>query len=98
MSHRALTGYPATSTFRANQLLASQDPVALDYWAAKSVLFPIDSNPRHAPTHPGIDRWLTDCMNLVNSLGGISRPNEGIHVDRLTKHEAEIRIVQGSAV
>jgi uncharacterized protein (DUF362 family) len=95
VSHKALGGYPASSTFRANQLLASQDPVALDAWSARNVLFPVDSNPRHSPDYPGVDRWLTDCMNLVNSLGGISRPDQGIHVGQLTKFESEFRVVSG---
>jgi uncharacterized protein (DUF362 family) len=96
VSHGALGGFPASATHRTNQLLASQDPVALDYWSAKSVLYPVDSNPRHAPDHAGIDRWLTDCMNLVNSLGGIARPDEGIHVGLLTKLESESRVISGS--
>ena len=96
VSHKALGGTPVGSTFRANQLLASQDPVALDYWSARNVLFPIDSNPRHSPDHAGIDRWLTDCMTIVNSLGGIARPDEGIHVDRLTKFESDFRVVLGT--
>jgi hypothetical protein len=96
VSHKALGGYPASATFRANQLLASQDPVALDYWAAKNVLYPVDANARHAPDHANIDRWLTDCMNVVNSLGGIARPGEGIHVGMLTKYESEFRVVSGS--
>jgi uncharacterized protein (DUF362 family) len=96
VSHKALGGSPASATSRTNQLLASQDPVALDYWSAKSVLFPVDSNPRHAPDHPGIDRWLTDCMNLVNAEGGIARPDEGIHVGRLTKHEGEFQVINGT--
>lgn len=95
VSHKALGGYPSSATFRANQLLASQDPVALDYWAARNVLYSVDSNPRHSPEHPGIDRWLTDCMNLVNSLGGISRPDQGIHVGTLTKFESDFRVVSG---
>jgi uncharacterized protein (DUF362 family) len=96
VSHQSVGGYPASATHRTNQLLASQDPVALDYWSAKSVLYPVDSNPRHAPDHAGVDRWLTDCMNLVNSLGGIARPDEGIHVGRLTKLESEFRVVSGN--
>jgi len=95
VSHKALGGYPASATHRANQLLASQDPVALDCWAAKSVLYPVDSNPRHAPDYAGVDRWLTDCMNLVNSLGGIAA-GRGHHVGRLTKFEGEFQVVQGS--
>jgi uncharacterized protein (DUF362 family) len=96
VSHKDLGGFPATSTHRANQLLASQDPVALDYWAAKSVLYPIDANPRHAPSHTNVDRWLTDCMTLVNSLGGIARPDQGIHVGTLTKHESDFRVVSAN--
>jgi hypothetical protein len=96
VSHKALGGYPAGATHRSNQLLASQDPVALDYWSAREVLYPIDSNPRHSPAYSGVDRWLTDCMNLVNSLGGIARPEEGIYVGALTKYESEFRVVTGS--
>jgi hypothetical protein len=93
VSHRALGGSPAGSTARVNQLLASQDPVALDYWAAKDVLFPIDHNPRHAPDFSGIDRWLTDCMNTINARDGLLRPDQGIFVRYASKLEAEIRLV-----
>jgi hypothetical protein len=96
VSHRALGGYPASATARVNQLLASQDPVALDYWAAKDVLYPIDRNPRHAPDFSGIDRWLTDCMNLINSRGGLARPEQGVYVRTVTKLEPEIRVVTRS--
>ena len=87
---------PYDKAVRVDKLLASSDPIALDCYAAKSVLFPVDSNPRHAPDYPGVDRWLTDCMNLVNSLGGIARPSEGIHVSTLTKYESEYRVVSAS--
>ncbi len=59
---------------------------------------PVEDLARHAPEHPGIDRWLTDCMNLVNSLGGIARPDEGIHVGLLTKYESEFQVISGSVV
>lgn len=96
VSHRALGGFPASATARVNQLLASQDPVALDYWSAKDVLFPIDRNPRHAPDFSGIDRWLTDCMNLINSRDGLARPEQGIFVRLVTKLEPEMRVVARS--
>lgn len=38
VSYSSITGYPQSTTFRADQILASQDPVALDYWAAKYIL------------------------------------------------------------
>jgi len=90
VSHKALGGYPASSTFRANQLLASQDPVALDAWSARNVLFPVDSNPRHSPDYPGVDRWLTDCHEPRQLAGRHLAPDQGIHVGQLTKFEVGI--------
>ncbi|MCU0240942.1 MAG: DUF362 domain-containing protein [Vicinamibacteria bacterium] len=92
VSHRALTGTPGNCV-RLNQLLASQDPVALDYWAAKNVLSPIDGNARHAPDHPNIDRWLTDAMKLINDRGGLFKPEDGIRVQNVTKTEAQMRLL-----
>jgi Domain of unknown function (DUF362)/Viral BACON domain len=92
VSHRSLTGNPAATTFRANQLLASQDPVALDYWAAKSILYPIDSNFRHHPDYPGINAWLTQAQNTINNRGGLLNVADGIFVDQVTKQEQNMRI------
>jgi hypothetical protein len=91
VSYSSLTGYPAGTTFRANQLLASQDPVALDYWAAKYILYPIDSNSRHHPDFSGIDYWLSQAMTTINSRGGLLDPEKGILVDRVTKTEAQMQ-------
>ncbi len=96
VSHGALRGYPASATHRANQLVASQDPVAADFWAALHVLFPIDGNERHSPMHPGIERWLTACMDYVNAEGGIVRPDEGIRLPVLTKTESEMPLFSTS--
>jgi len=90
VSHQSLTGYPADTTFRANQILAGQDPVALDYWAAKYILYPLDENSRHHPDFEGIDRWLTDARDAINTRGGLYRPPEGIFVERVTKTESEM--------
>ena len=92
VSYSSLNGYPAGTTFRSNQILASQDPVALDYWAAKYVLYPIDSNFRHHPSFSGIDRWLTDARDMINGRGGIKKPERGILVDRVTKKEEEMSV------
>jgi hypothetical protein len=88
--HASLRGYPASATYRANQILASQDPVALDYWAAKHILYPIDGNSRHHPGFPGIDQWLTEARDTINNQGGLSDPNSGILVGRVTKNEREM--------
>jgi hypothetical protein len=92
VSHRSLKGYPAGTTFRANQLLASQDPVAADFWAAKYILYPVDGNFRHHPDFSGVDRWLVRARDTINGRGGLLNPGKGIRVDRVTKEEAEIRI------
>jgi hypothetical protein len=90
VSYTSLTGYPSATTYRTNQILASQDPVALDYWAAKYVLFPIDNNPRHHPDFPGIDAWLTSARDTINGQGGLYDPERGIYLDQVTKDEGEI--------
>ena len=80
----SLLGYPASATFRANQLLAGQDPVALDYWAAKNILYPIDLNPRHHPDFPGISQWLSDAAAIINARGGLSNSAGGVLVGQVT--------------
>ena len=94
VSHSSLTGYPADTTFRANQMLASQDPVALDYWAAKYILYPIDSNPRHHPDFSGIDRWLIDARDTINTLGGLNSPDGSLLLNRVTKTESEMSVLK----
>jgi uncharacterized protein (DUF362 family) len=94
VSHGALEGYPAGATFRANQIVASQDPVALDYWAAKNILYPVDNNARHRPDYPGIDSWLTSAMTTINGRGGFSGLNRGILIRNTTKTESEMRLYE----
>jgi|GEM_PF-1807204 len=87
VSQSSLKGYPEETTRRVNQLLASQDPVALDYWAAKYILYPIDADHRHHPDYPGIDVWLKDAENRINMRGGLTDPNGIVLVNRVTKNE-----------
>jgi len=94
VSHRSLLGYPVDTTFRANQILASQDPVALDYWAAKYILYPLDNNPRHHPDFSGIDKWLTESRDIINTRGGLSSPDGGLLVNRVTKAENEMAVLK----
>jgi hypothetical protein len=90
VSHSSLSGYPESTTFRANQLLASQDPVALDYSAAKYILHPVSRNSRHLPSFPGIDQWLSNARDTINGRGGLYNLNSGILVGSVTKDEAEM--------
>jgi hypothetical protein len=92
VSHASLTGYPASTTFRANQLLASQDPVAVDCWAARHILYPIDGNFRHHPDFPGIDNWLLQARATINDLGGLQDVDRGIIVGQVTNKEAEMNV------
>ena len=96
-SHKSITGYPASTTFRANQLLASQDPVALDVCGAKHVLYPIDNNDRHHPDFPGIDAWLVQARDMINGRGGLRQAEPLVGVDNVTRDEAKINLVRDSA-
>jgi uncharacterized protein (DUF362 family) len=78
VSQGSITGYPAETTTRVNQLLAGQDPVALDYWAAGHILYPIDGNRRHHPSFSGIQRWLKAAKKIINGRGGLYDPAAGI--------------------
>ena len=94
VSHSSLIGYPAEMTFRANLIAASQDPVALDYWAAKYILYPINDNPRHHPDYAGVDTWLTGARDLINGRGGFDQADRGIQVRTVTKSESEMRLFE----
>ena len=97
VSQGSIMGYPPPMTFRANTLVASQDPVALDAWAAKYVLYPIDNNIRHLPTFSGISVWLSQAKNIINARGGLYDPSMGIQVGLVRTNEAQMRVYHGSA-
>lgn len=97
VSYATLSGYPASTTLRANQLLAGQDPVALDYWAAKSILYPIDLNGSHHPSDPGIVAWMKAARDLINAQGGLYNPQQGLFTGHVTKNEARMRVLEESA-
>jgi hypothetical protein len=97
VSHRSRDGYPASTTFRADTIVASQDPIALDYWTAKYVLYPIDNNERHHPDSPGIDSWLTAARDLIVGRGGFDLKSRGIVVESPTKTESEMVLYETTA-
>jgi hypothetical protein len=98
VSHSSLTGYPENTTVRLNQLLAGQDPVALDYWAAKHLMYPIDQNSRHHPDYQGISQWLDAALQTINGRGGLANPEMGILVDQVTRTESEMQVVKRNAL
>jgi uncharacterized protein (DUF362 family) len=97
VSQDALAGYPAGSTFRADTIVASQDPVALDYWTAKHVLYPIDDNDRHHPDFAGINTWLTAARDIIVNRGGFAQTGRGILVENPTKDESEMVLHEAAA-
>jgi uncharacterized protein (DUF362 family) len=69
----AWAGYPQEHTTRLDQLLASIDPVALDYWASKHLFYPIDNNNEHHPDRSSVLRnHLIQAREVINSEGGIN--------------------------
>ncbi len=95
VSHSSLIGYPVEATFRANQILAGQDPVALDYWATKYVFFPLrmQKNPDTPPDLLSrVTPWLTDAANVINARGGLYAPAAGIFAGQATQNEKEISV------
>ncbi|MCU0236763.1 MAG: DUF362 domain-containing protein [Acidobacteria bacterium] len=97
VSLTALKGHPVDTTRRRNTLVASQDPVALDYWTAKHVLYPIDGNPRHHPGHESIQRWLQQAEQTINGRGGLYHPEWGIVVGAVTRDEAAMSVHSAQA-
>ncbi len=97
VSHRSLSGFPASSTFHARQIAASQDPVALDYWAAKKIIYPIDKNDRHHPDFPVIQTWLAQAMDIINARGGLIDRKQGIFVRKVTKDEKKMQVYEANA-
>ena len=97
VSHASITGYPENTTFRANTLVAGQDPVALDYWAAKYVLYPIDNNTRHLPTFPGVNHWLVQARDTINNRGGLYKPSMGLQIARAQMSESRMAVYHANA-
>jgi uncharacterized protein (DUF362 family) len=97
VSHSQLSGYPADATCRTNRLAASQDPLALDYWAAKNILYPIDFNPRHHPDFTMIRARMRETKRVINRRGGLWDPKSGVHMSRVTLDESQMRLFAYSA-
>jgi len=86
VSQDALAGYPPENTTKLDQLLASVDPVALDYWATKYLLYPIDKSEEHHPDRFALLRnHLIEARDTINLAGGING-------HRVTLDETEINV------
>ena len=92
ISLRHHCGHPSSSTSRLNRLLASVDPVALDYWASKYVFYPLSGDPNDHPDHPeaytdsNLDMHLTQARDTINRYGGVrGKP--------VTRDETQMRVL-----
>lgn len=74
VSPDSLRGYPPQTTYRSNTLLAGIDPVALDYYASKHVLYPLGGSfaDEHNPdSYSGLINHLSGARDFINTNGGI---------------------------
>jgi hypothetical protein len=84
-------GYPPESTTRLNNLLASVDPVALDYWASKHLLYPIDGNEEHHPDkYLALRNYLSQTCDIINAEGGISGRETYLDEDHINIHSLSV--------
>ncbi len=61
---------PYESAVRLDRLLASRDPVALDYYCGKHVLYPVTGNARHNPDNANTFRQMLSASYGVLAGGG----------------------------
>jgi len=67
-------GWPPSTTWRYNILLAGFDPVALDYWGSKHLLYPLGGNRQqyHNPdADSGLINHIVGARDTINAAGGI---------------------------
>ena len=92
-----LRGFPPETTYRADTLLAGFDPVALDYYASKHILYPLGGafESEHDPdSFPELVNQLDGAMDIINSNGGVEgksvqKGDENIAVFRATADPAD---------
>ncbi len=75
--HASLCGYPPDTTTRRNMICAGFDPLAVDSWAARHILYPISGDPAHDPDSPGLFRsYLLEAVDVLNANGGVDGGRE----------------------
>jgi hypothetical protein len=77
ISPYALSGYPESATRRVNHLAASFDPVALDFYSGKYIMYPVSNDANHHPemtdqyTDSNLSTCLKDAADIINGNGGV---------------------------
>ena len=84
---------PYESAVRLDRLLASRDPVALDYYCGKYVLMPVSGNPRHDPDNLNTE----NNYNWFHQMLVSSRDVLAAWGRRVTMDEALMNVYKGSS-
>jgi len=98
VAHASLCGYPPDTTTRRDMLVAGFDPVAIDAWSARHVLYPISGDPAHDPDIPGWFRtYLLDTRDVLNANGGVDggKPSTIDEADITAYHQDQLRMQVG---
>lgn len=78
VSHGKLQGYPPSATSRQDTLIGGLDPVAMDYWASKHILYPVSHDPNHHPDmasqydDSNLAQYLAQAVSEINACGPIA--------------------------
>ncbi len=95
VAHASLCGYPPDTTTRRNMLVGGFDPVALDAWSARNVLYPITGDPAHDPDLPGYLRtYLLDARDTINNNGGIDGKESTLDPGAVVARHQDQRVIQ----
>ncbi|MGQ9618694.1 MAG: hypothetical protein ACUVUG_07025 [Candidatus Aminicenantia bacterium] len=83
--------YWISTSSRENIIISSQDPVALDYFAEKNILYFLSKSPYHFSTYKEVARWLNQALKTINSSSVYSIENR-IFIRKVTTNEAYMRV------
>jgi len=76
ISFASQEGYPDNTVSRENKIVAGVDPVAIDYWASKNLLYPLggDYAAYHNPDDTASELYshLVLARDTINNAGGIA--------------------------
>jgi hypothetical protein len=92
VSPESLRGYPPQTTYRADTLLAGLDPVALDYYASKHILYPLGGSYAHEhnpDSFAGLINHLSGARDSINAYGGIGGEDVRLGDENIDVHVAD---------
>jgi len=94
MAVSGCVGYPPSITSRQNILLAGHDPIAIDYHAAKHIMFPLggETAAAHDPdNNPRLVSVYKQAKDTINAAGGI-------HGRKVQNGDENIQVIAANAL